>query len=42
MSSVNTDGNILLIYIERNIVGKEGIKKMPTSMITCHFYKQNY
>jgi hypothetical protein len=36
--SVNTDENILLVYIEEFIEGKKELKK-PKDTMTCYLYK---
>jgi len=40
--SINTDGNILLVYIEGIIVKNKTIENKSKSTMTCHFYIQNY
>jgi hypothetical protein len=37
--SINTDGNIPLVYTEKNTMGKEGIKTKSKSTMTCHLYR---
>ena len=37
-----TNGNIILVYIERFTVEKKRIKIKQKNMTTCDLYQQNY